>query len=92
MPKIRVILVFIVTWLLCQHCEFVKPMRILAIFPTQIKSHHSAGSVLFKGLAAAGHHITIVSPHKLNKKVKNIEEIVLDGIDENILSKNSFIY
>lgn len=59
------------------HCEYVFGYKILGIFPTMMRSHHHVGRGLMKGLAFAGHNVTIVSPFKDDYKIENYNEIQL---------------
>ncbi|XP_059616144.1 UDP-glycosyltransferase UGT5-like [Phlebotomus argentipes] len=52
--------------------------NILGVFHTTGKSHYILAVALMKGLAEAGHNVTMVSPFKLDVPVKNMREIVLD--------------
>jgi len=42
---------------------------------TASKSHHTVGFALAKGLAAAGHEVTLISPFPQKKPVKNLFDI-----------------
>lgn len=52
--------------------------NILIVLPTTFKSHHQIGEELALELLSDGHHVTIVSPFKLNKSVSNYTEIILE--------------
>lgn len=54
--------------------------KILGVFPTMAKSHYITGSSLMKALAAAEHEVTVLSPFRENKPIKNFREITVDGI------------
>lgn len=54
--------------------------KILGIFPTVAPSHYNVGKALMKGLAAAGHDVTIVSPFKEKNQIKNYREVVVRKI------------
>lgn len=56
--------------------------KILGIFPTSAPSHYITGSALMKGLAAAGHEVTVISPFPQAKPLKNYRDITVDGIIE----------
>lgn len=47
----------------------------LVVLPTAARSHYNVGSALAKGLAAAGHQVTLVSPFPLKKPIKNINDV-----------------
>ncbi|XP_053688667.1 UDP-glycosyltransferase UGT5-like [Sabethes cyaneus] len=51
--------------------------RILCIYPSPGRSHVIVGQALLKGLAERGHQVTMVSPFKLSKPVKNYREVVV---------------
>lgn len=67
--------------------------RILGIFPHAAKSHYIVGDALMKGLAAKGHDVTMISPHKQSKPIKNYRSIHLEksmvdskqGIEKSII-------
>lgn len=56
--------------------------KILGVFPTMAKSHYITGSALMKGLAAAGHEVTVISPFPQAKPLKNFRDIKALGIVE----------
>uniref|UniRef100_A0A336K257 UDP-glucuronosyltransferase n=1 Tax=Culicoides sonorensis TaxID=179676 RepID=A0A336K257_CULSO len=49
--------------------------RILAVFPTQMKSHFLVGQHLLKELAKSGHEVTVISPFKIKDPPKTYHEI-----------------
>ncbi|XP_059612720.1 UDP-glycosyltransferase UGT5-like [Phlebotomus argentipes] len=51
--------------------------NILGVFPTPGRSHYILGSSLMKGLAQAGHNVTIVAAYKQEIPVENMREIVV---------------
>lgn len=57
--------------------------KILGIFPTMAPSHYNVGKALMKGLAAAGHDITMVSPFTEENPSNNYKQIHLTRILEN---------
>ncbi|XP_058834666.1 UDP-glucosyltransferase 2-like [Topomyia yanbarensis] len=68
--------------LICAVCPLLfigtaESSRILCIDPSPGKSHVLVAQALLKGLAERGHEITMVSPFKLSKPVKNFREIVV---------------
>lgn len=65
----------------------VSNYRILGVFPVPGRSHHILGSTLMRGLAQAGHDVTIIAPFKddeLPQLPRNgsYREIVVEGLDE----------
>lgn len=56
--------------------------KILGIFPTSAPSHYITGSALMKGLAAAGHEVTVISPFPQARPLKNYRDITVDGVIE----------
>lgn len=58
--------------------------RILGVFPMASKSHYILGTAYLKGLAEAGHDVTMVSPFNDSPRPKNgtYREIVLTGFQE----------
>lgn len=65
----------------------VSNYRILGVFPIPGRSHYFLGSALLKGLAEAGHDVTIISPFKDSEypslsKNGSYREIVLENIED----------
>lgn len=63
--------------------------RILGIFPTFSKSHYITGGALMRGLAAAGHNVSVISPFPQEKPIANFRDIKVLGIVE--ASESKFI-
>lgn len=55
--------------------EFGNSFKILGIFHTSSRSHFIAGNALMKGLANAGHDVTVMSQFPEKKPIKNYREI-----------------
>lgn len=64
------------------HDAHVNAYKVLGIFHTISKSHYIVGNALMKGLAEAGHEVTIISPFREKNPPKNYKEIYLDGLEE----------
>ncbi|XP_050503661.1 UDP-glycosyltransferase UGT5-like [Diabrotica virgifera virgifera] len=62
----------------------VNSAKILIVFNHFGKSHYFQGKALGHGLARAGHEVTMVSPFQDRQYVKMYNEIVLDGIMDNL--------
>lgn len=58
----------------------VRGYNILGIFPMISRSHYIVGHALLKGLADAGHEVTMISPFKEPKPIPNYNEVVLEGL------------
>lgn len=56
--------------------------NILGIFPTMSKSHYIAGEALMRGLAAAGHNVTSISPFPQKSDIPNFRDYPIIGIVE----------
>lgn len=56
--------------------------KILGIFPTMAKSHYITGGALMKGLAAAGHEVSVISAFPQEKPLQNFRDIKALGIVE----------
>ncbi|XP_018562683.1 uncharacterized protein LOC108904558 [Anoplophora glabripennis] len=70
--------------LLCVLCNTVQNARILGIFPMVARSHYILGNALMRGLAEAGHNVTVISPYE-EKNPPNggsYKEVVLTGFKE----------
>lgn len=63
---------------LCAVITSVNSYRILGVFPHPAKSHYIVGDALMRGLAEKGHYVTMISPHKQNKPIKNYRSIHLE--------------
>nr|QIK00365.1 UDP-glycosyltransferase [Xylotrechus quadripes] len=69
-------------------CALVLPVcysaKILAIFPMAIPSHYILGNALLRGLAEAGHDVTMISPFSEKKPPKkgSWRDVVLTGFIE----------
>jgi len=55
----------------------VSGYKILGVFHPPAKSHYIVGHALMKGLAEAGHEVTIITPFKEKNPIKNYEEVYL---------------
>ncbi|XP_030764407.1 UDP-glucuronosyltransferase 2C1-like [Sitophilus oryzae] len=62
----------------------VESAKILGVFPMPGGSHYILASKLMKGLAEAGHDITIITPYKLKDVPKNgtWKEVLMEGFVE----------
>lgn len=49
--------------------------RILGVFPLISKSHSILGHAMMKGLAEAGHDVTLVTPLPTGKAIPNYREV-----------------
>lgn len=68
--------------LLLLQANIVESYKILGIFPDYFKSHFIAGSALMKGLAAAGHEVTVISAFPQSEPILNYRDIHVKGIIE----------
>lgn len=68
--------------LLLIYSEYGSAYKILGIFPSMSKSHFIVGHALMRGLADAGHEVTVLSPYPQNKPVKNYRDIDVQGIHQ----------
>ncbi|KAH8312382.1 hypothetical protein KR044_010466, partial [Drosophila immigrans] len=59
---------------------FVTGYNYLMVLPTGARSHYNVGSALAKGLAAAGHQVTLISPFPLKKPIQNINDVAVPNI------------
>ncbi|XP_034662986.1 UDP-glucuronosyltransferase 2A1-like [Drosophila subobscura] len=67
--------------LLCS-LSCVSAYNYLVVLHTAARSHYHVGSALAKGLAAAGHQVTIVSPFELKKPIPNIKDVLVPSVME----------
>lgn len=58
----------------------VSAYNYLVVLHTSARSHYHVGSALAKGLAGAGHQVTLVSAFELKKPIKNIKDVTAKGI------------
>lgn len=61
--------------------------KILGVFHTMAKSHAIVAQSLMKGLAEAGHEVTMLSPFPLAKPMKNYRDVEVTGIFEVVKGK-----
>lgn len=73
--------------LACMVIQGCLSYNILGIFPTMSKSHYIAGGALMKGLAAAGHNVTVISPFPQKTPIPNFRDYEILGIVEIVTSK-----
>ncbi|XP_063705049.1 UDP-glycosyltransferase UGT5-like [Culicoides brevitarsis] len=59
--------------------------NILAVFPTQMKSHFIVGKHLLKELALAGHDVTVICPFKIKNPPKTYHEITTTIPDQSFI-------
>lgn len=66
-----------------------KCAKILGIFPMVGGSHFKMSNALMRGIASAGHNVTIITPYEDNRPITNgsYRTIVLDGFADNYQSK-----
>lgn len=77
------VLKVLITWFL--FWDSVGCYNVLVAIPASYKSHHQFGSDISKGLVAAGHQVTIISPFKQPNSLPNYEEIHLELTKEAVL-------
>lgn len=70
---------FLVFILLFVFIHIVNGYRILGVISVPSKSHYYVVHALLKGLAKEGHDVTLISPFKLQKPIKNYKEIYLEN-------------
>lgn len=75
-------LTFYLLAVLCTLHTCTNGYKILGVFPTMAKSHYITGSALMKGLAEAGHEVSVISPFPQSKPIKNYRDITVEGIVE----------
>lgn len=61
--------------------------KVLGVLPMFSRSPNMVGDALMKGLAADGHHVTVVSPFQEKNLIPNYTSIHLDGILNLVTSK-----
>lgn len=67
--------------------NYAESANILGVFPMGVSSHYILDYKLMKGLADAGHNVTIVAAVKQKTPLAtkgNLTELVLDGFEKNI--------
>lgn len=74
-------IVIALAFLLTVQTNRVSSYKILGIFPSLSRSHYHMGRGLLKGLAAAGHEVTIVTPFSEKDSIQNYNEIKLTNIN-----------
>lgn len=72
--KVRILLILV--WACISN---VSGYKILGVFHPPARSHYIVGHALMKGLAKAGHEVTIITPFKEKHPIENYEEIYLEN-------------
>jgi len=67
--------------------QLIAGEKILAVFPSDVKSHFNLGRVVLRELANRGHEITFVSQFTLRHKHENITAVKLAGVKESLADK-----
>ncbi|XP_030764393.1 UDP-glucuronosyltransferase 2C1-like isoform X3 [Sitophilus oryzae] len=78
---------FAIFSILCCLVSYGESARILGVFPISSGSHYILDYKLMKGLADAGHDVTMITPYSQEKPPKtkgNYSEIILEGFRERI--------
>lgn len=68
----------------------VRTYRIIVAIPSVPKSHYQFGSALSKGLVAAGHEVTVITPYKEPKTPTNYNEVYLEHTEQAVNARNIF--
>lgn len=68
----------------------VSPAKILAVCPTQMRSHYIVVEQLLRDLAESGHNVTVISQFTVKNPPKNYREIVIDLSNESYYGKEYF--
>ncbi|KAG4070453.1 hypothetical protein HA402_005685 [Bradysia odoriphaga] len=82
MENIRI---FLLTLMCSVH--LIDGAKILAVFPSDVKSHFTLGKVVLTELADRGHEITFFSQFTMREKHDNISEIRIAGVKEALIKK-----
>ncbi|CAG9854537.1 unnamed protein product [Phyllotreta striolata] len=56
--------------------------RILVVFPLPSRSHYILGNGVGRGLANAGHDVTVIAPYEDKNAPKNYKNVVLTGVED----------
>lgn len=75
---------------LCVLIQSVSGLRILGLFPLQVRSHYVMCEELMKGLAAKGHQVDVYSHFPQKKTIPNFKDISLKGTLPAISNNMSF--
>lgn len=67
-------------------------LEVLTVFPMSSRSHYIVGHALARGLAEAGHEVTMISPFQQSKPIPNYKEIVLEGMLESLFKGMMLFY
>jgi len=70
--------------LLCLLPGYLESARILALFSIPSPSHYFFALPYLKRLASLGHEITTVNPFPLREPIKNIHDVPIPEVFENI--------
>lgn len=72
------ILIFHIVFLLLLAPREVSSSKILMVFPSFSKSHLIIATSVMKGLAEAGHEVTVVSSFPQKEKIPNYRDVYLE--------------
>lgn len=72
----KIIIIFL---LICAFLHIANSYRILAVAAVPSKSHYYITHALMKALAEEGHDVTVISPFKAKKPIKNYKEVILEN-------------
>lgn len=81
MTKVPGIWLYSALLLLQYFLVLVNSYRILGVLPTNSKSHYKVGNSLMRGLAKAGHNVTVISPYVPDNPIKNYRSIQVEDSD-----------
>lgn len=77
MKKIQIVLLLLIFFqIIPKPC---RPYKILGLFPYPGMSHFRFYEPLLRGLATAGHNVTVLSLFKHEKPPQNYKEIIIGG-------------
>lgn len=76
--------------LLCLNIHPSNGLRILGLFPFQVRSHFTMCEALMRGLAERGHHVDVYSHFPLKRPIPNYKDFSLHGTLPDVTNNMSF--
>lgn len=75
---------------LCFAATCIESAKILGVFHMAAHSHFQLGDTIFRELARKGHEVTFISPYASKTPTKNLKDVVITGIAEEMESELLF--
>lgn len=90
--RVVTVTLFLAVSVICSRSA--KSARILGISHMAAYSHYRLSNTIFKGLAARGHEVTVITPYTddENTSVNTLKQVILTGVIEELEGRFGFIF